>query len=32
VFLHLLNNYTGDTMSFNMGREMAEQTASKFAR
>jgi dihydroxyacetone kinase-like protein len=22
--LHLLNNYTGDTMSFNMGREMAE--------
>jgi dihydroxyacetone kinase-like protein len=22
--LHLLNNYTGDTMSFDMGREMAE--------
>ncbi|MGA2481230.1 MAG: dihydroxyacetone kinase subunit DhaK, partial [Spirochaetia bacterium] len=22
--LHLLNNYTGDTMSFSMGREMAE--------
>src|SRR5512142_1587235 len=25
--LHLLNNYTGDTMSFDMGREMAEADA-----
>jgi dihydroxyacetone kinase-like protein len=27
--LHLLNNYTGDTMSFNMGREMAEADGIK---
>jgi len=27
--LHLLNNYTGDTMSFNMGREMAEAEGIK---
>lgn len=27
--LHLLNNYTGDTMSFEMGREMAEADGIK---